>query len=219
MRGGRRCAGTGRVSPGNTPDRPETLTASPPTPLRDITRPARREVVHRHATSDGPLEAVEIRRERGLRHPEGLIGSTDITRERAEEHQRAHAVRMARGQHHGRKRRLRHREDRHAFAPHRVEHRDHSVGPGLHRRAVVDRHCVGAARAEEVGQDQAAERRQAPKVAGDGGLVPQQVDRERRGGNEEEVGAIPDDLVRNVGVTVFRVKRLGSARHAVSIAR
>src|ERR1700694_3178141 len=41
---------------------------------------------------------------------------------------------------------------------------------------------------EEVGRDQAAERRQAVEVAGDGGLVPQQVDQERGGGDEEEIG-------------------------------
>jgi len=52
------------------------------------------------------------------------------------------------------------------------------------------------------------------------GLVPQQVDRERRGGHEEKIGAaVPDDLVREVGVAVPRVERLRSAPHAVSMAR
>jgi len=113
---------------------------------------------------------------------------------------------MARGQQHDRKRRLRRREDRHALAPHRVEHRDEPVGPGLHRGTVVNRHRVGAPGAEQVGQDQAAKRRQPAKMAGDGGLIPQQVDREGRGRHEEQIGPVTDDLVREVmGVAILRV--------------
>jgi len=52
------------------------------------------------------------------------------------------------------------------------------------------------------------------------GLVPQQVDRERRGGHEEKIGAaVPDDLVREVGVAVPRVQRLGAGHHATSMTR
>ena len=127
---------------------------------------------------------------------------------------------MARGQQHDRKPRLRPREDRRALAPDGVEHRHQPVGPGLHRRTVVDRHRVGASAAKEIGQDEAAERGQPVQVARHRGLVPQQVDRERRGGHEEKIGAaVPDDLVREVGVAVPRVERLRSARHAVSMAR
>ena len=41
-----------------------------------------------------------------------------------------------------------------------------------------------------------------------------------RGGHEEKIGPVTDDLVREVvGVAILRVQRLRSARHAVSIAR
>ena len=80
------------------------------------------------------------------------------------------------------------------------------VGPGLHRGTVVNRHRVGAPGAEQVGQDQAAKRRQPAKMAGDGGLIPQQVDREGRGRHEEQIGPVTDDLVREVmGVAILRV--------------
>jgi len=72
---------------------------------------------------------------------------------------------MARGQQHDRKPRLRPREDRRALAPDGVEHRHQPVGPGLHRRTVVDRHRVGASAAKEIGQDEAAERGQPVQVA------------------------------------------------------
>ena len=126
---------------------------------------------------------------------------------------------LARGQEHDGQRRLPHRKDRHALASDGVEHRDETVGPGLHRGTIVDRHSIGAAHAVVVGHDLAAERRQALQVAGDGGLVPQQVDWKRRGGDEEEIGpAVTDDLVREVGVAVPRVARLGRGRHATKHA-
>ena len=127
---------------------------------------------------------------------------------------------MARGQKHDGKRRLGHPEHRHPLAADSVEHRDESVGPRLHRGTVVDRYRIGAPGAEEVGQDQATERRQPVQLAGDGGLIPQQVDRERRGRDEEQVvPAVTDDLVREMGVAVTRVERLWGGRHVTSIAR
>ena len=95
---------------------------------------------------------------------------------------------MARGQQHDRKPRLRPREDRRALAPDGVEHRHQPVGPGLHRRTDVDRHRVGASAPKEIGQDEAAERGQPAQVARHRGLVPQQVDRERRGGTKSRSG-------------------------------
>ena len=53
---------------------------------------------------------------------------------------------------------------------------------------------IGAADAEEIGGDQPAERGQPAQVSGDGGLVPQQVDRERGGGYEEQIGSVAPDV-------------------------
>jgi hypothetical protein len=101
------------------------------------------------------------------------------------------------------------------LAPNGVEHRDEPVRPGLHRRTIVDRHRIRAADAEEIGRDQTAERRQPVEVGSDRGLVPQQVDRERRGGDEEQIGpAVTDDLVREVDVAVPCVNGLRDGRHA-----
>jgi|1186.fasta_scaffold1298760_2 hypothetical protein len=57
-------------------------------------------------------------------------------------------------------------------------------------------------------------------MARNGGLIPQQVDREGRGRHEQEIRPLTDDLIREVvRVASLCLERLGSARHAVSIAR
>ncbi len=125
---------------------------------------------------------------------------------------------MACGQEHDGKRRLPHPEDRRTLAPNGVEHRDEPIRPSLHRRTVLNRHRIRATHPEQVGHEQAAERRQPTQVAGDSGLVPQQVDRERAGRDEEEIRtAITDDLIREVSIAVSRVDGLRDGRHATSM--
>ena len=66
--------------------------------------------------------------------------------------------------------------------------------------------------ASKVGQDQPGEGRQAAKAAGDGGLVPYQVNREGWARHEEKIGSsIPEDLVREINVAIAHIQRLGHA--------
>ena len=112
------------------------------------------------ASANGNPENVEVFGEGRAGHPHLFLGAAHIAGERRRQHQGPHTFGMAGTEQHRGKRRLRHGEDRHAFAAGRVEHREEPVGPGLDRREVGDRYRVGLADAEEVGGDQAAERRQ-----------------------------------------------------------
>jgi hypothetical protein len=53
---------------------------------------------------------------------------------------------------------------------------------------ILDPDPVGTPRPEEVGEDEPTERRQTPDVPGDGGLIPNQVDREKGGRKESRSG-------------------------------
>jgi hypothetical protein len=65
----------------------------------------------------------------------------------------------------------------------------------LTRRSTSTRSLPVEHRDEPVGQDQAAERGQPAKTAGDDGLIPQQVDRDGHGRHNEQIGPDTDDLV------------------------
>lgn len=206
----------------NLPEIPRTtgqpLASGPPAPLWPVVRPTRREEVDDPAGPHGLLEAVDIPLQGRFRHPEGVVGGANVARKRAEQDKGAHPVGMGGGQQHGGQRRLGHREHRRTLAAHCVEHRDQTIGPRLHCGPVGDRHGIGAADPEQVGQDHSVERRQPVQVTGDGRLVPQQIDGKGRGQDEKEVGPIPDDLVGNVIFTVKRVPRFGGRRHVMSFS-
>ena len=170
----------------------QALTARPPAPLRDVTHPARRQLVDDPTIADGPLEAVEIFRECRIRASRradrGHVRSARTSSKSTSERTRCGWLAVSNMT--GSADSDIAKTDTHSLPTASSTATSPSVQACI-AGTVVDRHRIGAPDAEEIGQDQAAERRQPAKMAGDGGLIPQQVDREGRGRHEEQIGPAP----------------------------
>ncbi len=96
-----------------------------------------------------------------------------------------------------------------------------ATSPSVHDCIAVDvviGTAIGASAAEEVGQDQAAERRQPAELARDGRARPTSGRSESlRAGTKSRSGPVAEDLIRDVGVAIARVARFGDAGHAMSM--
>ncbi len=179
----------------------EALGTSPPPAQARVVGAARGEQIDERPRTHGPRELVEIALHRGGGDREGLVGRSDEACIRAPQHESPNSLGVRRGVQHRRERRLRCGEERGRLAARGFEHRMDAIRPLLHRGELGDRDRVGAAGPEEVAHEQPAERSQPPEDSCCCGLVPEQVDGERRRGNEEEIrSVVARDLVRDVRV-------------------
>ena len=139
---------------------------------------------------------------RVVRRPGGSGG-------RVRKHERAHPVRVRRGEQRSHHRSLIGTQQHGALDPDGIHDRAHVAHPLLQERKSVDRNRIRQTDPTLVERDHATERREPAEVVRKAREVPARLDMAEPGRDENEIGRpFAHDLIRDVNVTRLRISRL-----------